>query len=104
MSGTEQKLGEGLQLEERQKTNKPPLYQVFLLNDDYTTMDFVVYVLESIFHRSPVEATEIMLLVHKKGVGLAGVYTRQVAETKIAAAHQLAQDNEFPLKCIMEKE
>ena len=74
------------------------------LADFYTTMDFVVYVLETIFHKSPVEATQIMMHVHKKGVGLAGIYTREIAETKISAVHGLAQENEFPLKCIMEKE
>lgn len=86
-----------------QKTNKPPYYNVFLLNDDYTTMDFVVYVLELVFHKSPVEATQIMLSVHKNGKGLAGVYTREIAETKADSVHKLAREHEFPLKCYMEK-
>ncbi len=104
MSGTRPKREEISGVKERQKTKKPPLYKVFLLNDDYTTMDFVVYVLETIFHKSPVEASQIMMHVHKKGVGLAGIYTREIAETKISAVHGLAQENEFPLKCTMEKE
>jgi ATP-dependent Clp protease adaptor protein ClpS len=98
------KSGEGLETEERRKTRKPSLYRVFLLNDDYTTMDFVVYILERIFGKSPVEAAQVMLHVHKKGVGLAGVYTREIAETKVQAVHELARENEFPLRCIMEKE
>jgi ATP-dependent Clp protease adaptor protein ClpS len=98
------KTGEGLEAEERQETRKPSLYKVFLLNDDYTTMDFVVYILESIFGKSPVEAAQIMLHVHKKGVGLAGVYTREIAETKVQTVHELARENEFPLLCVMEKE
>lgn len=104
MSGSGPKREEISEVKERQKAKKPPLYKVFLLNDDYTTMDFVVYVLETIFHKSPVEATQIMMHVHKRGVGLAGIYTREIAETKISAVHGLAQENEFPLKCIMEKE
>ncbi len=83
---------------------KPPLYSVFLLNDDYTTMDFVIHVLETIFHRPVIEATRIMLHVHKNGKGLAGVYTREIAETKIETVHKIAREHEFPLKCSMEKE
>ena len=91
-------------VEERTRTRKPPLYRVFLLNDDYTTMDFVVLVLEEIFHKSAVEATAIMLHVHKQGKGLAGIYERQIAEAKIAAAHAKARTEGFPLKCTMERE
>lgn len=90
--------------ETRQELKKPPLYRVFLLNDDYTTMDFVVSVLEKVFHKQTVEATQIMLHVHKNGKGLAGTFTREIAETKIAAVHTLAREHEFPLKCTMEKE
>ena len=98
------KPGEELQVKERQKTERPYLYKVFLLNDDYTTMDFVVHVLENVFRKSPVEATRIMLHVHKKGRGLAGVFTRDIAETKIAEVHGLARDHEYPLRCEMERE
>jgi ATP-dependent Clp protease adaptor protein ClpS len=95
---------EELGVKERQKTDRPHLYKVFLLNDDYTTMDFVVHVLESVFRKGPVEATRIMLHVHKKGRGLAGVYARDIAETKIAEVHDLAMENEYPLRCEMERE
>ena len=92
-------------IEERveQKSRKPPYFNVFLLNDDYTTMDFVVHVLERVFHKSPVEATQIMLHVHKKGKGLAGVYSRDIAETKVDKVYRLAKEHEFPLRCSMEK-
>jgi len=86
------------------RTEKPPLFKVVLLNDDYTTMDFVVYVLEQVFHKTPPEAVQIMLSVHKRGAGIAGVYTREIAETKISRVHTLAREKEFPLKCTMERE
>ncbi|MBI5847802.1 MAG: ATP-dependent Clp protease adapter ClpS [Nitrospirae bacterium] len=86
------------------QSKKPPLYAVFLLNDDYTTMDFVIHVLETIFHMPVVEATRIMLHVHKSGRGLAGIYTREIAETKLDTVHKIAREHEFPLKCVMEKE
>lgn len=89
---------------ERQETKEPSLYRVILLNDDYTTMEFVIHVLETVFHKSPVEATQIMLNVHKKGAGLCGVYTREIAETKVVAVHDMAVKNKFPLKCTMEME
>jgi len=98
------KPGEELAVKEKQKTQRPYLYKVFLLNDDYTTMDFVVHVLESIFRKSPVEATSIMLHVHRKGKGLAGVYSKDIAETKIAQVHNLAKENQYPLRCEMERE
>jgi len=85
------------------KIGKPSRYNVFLFNDDYTTMDFVVDILKMIFGKNLTEATQIMLHVHKKGVGLAGVYPREIAETKVEAVHRLSRENEFPLKCIMEK-
>lgn len=87
-----------------EQTDEPQLYRVLLLNDDYTTMDFVIHVLETVFHRTPAEATRIMLHVHKKGAGVCGVYPLDIAEMKVAAVHELAQKNEFPLKCVMEKE
>lgn len=89
---------------ERQKIKTPPLYKVFLLNDDYTTMDFVVHILEKIFSKSSVEAAQIMLHVHKNGKGLAGIYSHEVAETKIDTVHQMSAKNGYPLKCSMEKE
>ena len=104
MGNGESKPGEELEVKERQKTERPYLYKVFLLNDDYTTMDFVVHVLESVFRKNPVEATSIMLHVHKKGRGLAGVFTREIAETKIAEVHSMARDHEYPLRCEMERE
>ncbi|MEK6673574.1 MAG: ATP-dependent Clp protease adapter ClpS [Nitrospirota bacterium] len=85
------------------KKRKPPLYSVFLLNDDYTTMDFVVHILENVFHKHPVEATQIMLHVHKNGRGLAGIYSREIAETKVATVQELSRREGFPLKCRMEK-
>jgi ATP-dependent Clp protease adaptor protein ClpS len=93
-----------VEVEERQETKTPSLYKVYLLNDDYTTMDFVVSILEEVFHKPPVEATQIMLHVHKNGKGLAGVYTREIAETKIETVHELARQNSFPLRCTMERE
>lgn len=95
---------EGLAVKSRPKTKKPSLYKVFLLNDDYTTMEFVVHILEKVFRKSRVEATEIMLQVHKNGKGLAGIYTKDIAETKVANVQELARKNQYPLRCLMEKE
>lgn len=89
--------------QEKLKTKTPKKYRVILLNDDYTTMDFVVKVLESIFGKSPAEAVQIMLQVHNKGKGICGIYTRQIAEAKILKVHDLATSNGFPLKCSMEE-
>lgn len=104
MSDNELKSAEHREAKTREEVKSPSLYNVLLLNDDYTTMDFVVQVLEEVFHKSPVEATQIMLHVHKKGTGLCGVYTRDIAETKVAAVHKLARRRDFPLMCVMEKE
>ena len=90
-------------IKERHETKQPSLYRVLLLNDDYTTMDFVIEILEDVFHKSAVEAAQIMLLVHKNGKGLAGVFTREIAETKIHKVHELSRKKDFPLKCVMEK-
>ncbi|MDI1472026.1 MAG: ATP-dependent Clp protease adapter ClpS [Thermodesulfovibrio sp.] len=97
---------EGIFLEEKQEISidKPNLYRVYLLNDDYTTMDFVVYVLMKIFDKTQLEATAIMLHVHRHGKGLAGIYIKEIAETKVAQVEQLARKNGFPLKCIIEKD
>jgi ATP-dependent Clp protease adaptor protein ClpS len=89
---------------EQVKTRKPPLYKCILLNDDYTPMEFVVEILKSVFHRTQAEATRIMLHVHQNGMGVAGVFPYEVAETKIRAVEELAKENQFPLKCVMEKE
>ncbi|MBI3039836.1 ATP-dependent Clp protease adapter ClpS [bacterium] len=98
------KLNEDAQEKVKQRTKTPSLYKVFLLNDDYTTMEFVVDVLQEIFHKPFMEANEIMLHVHKNGKGLAGIYTREIAETKVTAVHFRARESGFPLKCSMEKE
>ena len=83
---------------------KPNMYRVILLNDDYTTMDFVVEILITVFHKSAVEATRIMLDVHQKGKGIVGVYTFDIARTKIAQVEQMANEREFPLAAVMEPE
>lgn len=94
----------GLILKTKPKTQKPSMYKVLLLNDDYTPMEFVVHVLESIFKKSRQEATDIMLHVHRRGVGVCGIYTFEVAETKVAQVMDFARANEQPLQCTMEKE
>jgi ATP-dependent Clp protease adaptor protein ClpS len=94
----------GVATKSRVQTKKPSLYRVLLLNDDYTPMEFVVFVLERCFNKSVEEATQIMLHVHQHGVGLCGVFTFEVAETKVAQVMDLARRNEHPLQCIMEKE
>jgi ATP-dependent Clp protease adaptor protein ClpS len=88
----------------QRKLKKPKLYKVLLHNDDYTTMEFVVFVLMSVFHRSETDAVQIMLHVHKSGIGVAGVYTYDVAETRIAQVEALARQHEYPLRCSMEEE
>lgn len=80
------------------------MFRVLLHNDDYTTMEFVVDVLMAIFKKTVEEATQIMLNVHKKGIGVCGVYTREIAETKVEAVIRLAHENGYPLRCTMEKE
>lgn len=88
----------------RQETKKPELYRVLLLNDDYTTMDFVVEVLETIFNKQPAEAFRIMMAVHTQGRGLCGLYPHEVAETKVATVIERARENGFPLLAVMEPE
>ena len=98
--------GEGVAVPEvrtARKVQKPRMFKVLLHNDDYTTMEFVVYVLQAVFHRSESDAVQIMLHVHKNGLGVAGVYTREVAETKVTQVEGLARDQEFPLRCTMEE-
>ncbi len=89
---------------EQTKTKKPSLYKCILLNDDYTPMEFVVEILKQIFHKQQAEATRIMLHVHQNGMGVAGVYPYEIAETKIRTVEELAKEAQFPLKCVMEKE
>ena len=89
--------------ETEKKLKKPPLYKVLLHNDDYTTKEFVVQVLQYVFHKEPTEAVQIMLHVHRKGIGVAGVYSYEIAETKVALVESLARQNEYPLKCTMEE-
>jgi ATP-dependent Clp protease adaptor protein ClpS len=96
-------LDHGVVTESEKKLKPPAMYKVLLHNDDYTTMEFVVHVLESVFLRSRAVATEIMLHVHRNGIGVAGVYPYDVAETKIAVVEALAREHEFPLKCSLEE-
>ena len=93
-----------VKLKERVETQKkePELYQVVLLNDDYTTMEFVVNVLESVFQKSPAEAFQIMMHVHRNGRGIAGIYPWEVAETKVETVVSLARESGFPLKAVAE--
>ena len=93
----------GVQVKERATTKKPKMFKVLLHNDHYTTMEFVVWVLIGIFKRSEAEATRIMLHVHQKGMGIAGVYTREIAESKCRKVADLAQINDFPLQCTYEE-
>jgi ATP-dependent Clp protease adaptor protein ClpS len=96
--------GEGLALQEaRPKVKKPPLYKVVLLNDDYTPMDFVVQVLKRFFGLSHDKATTVMLHVHTRGRGVAGVYTYEIAETKVVMVNDYAREHEHPLQCTLEE-
>ena len=89
--------------ESEEKTEEPPLFKVLLHNDDYTTMDFVVHVLQTIFNMTEDQAIQVMLNVHVKGIGIAGTYTYEVAEMKVAKTTAIAREHEFPLLCTMEK-
>ncbi|MDY7030434.1 MAG: ATP-dependent Clp protease adapter ClpS [Thermodesulfobacteriota bacterium] len=96
---------EGLVLSDtEQKVEEPPMYKVFIHNDDYTTMEFVVEILVHVFNKSADEAMITMIKVHREGVGLCGVYTYEVAETKVHTVHTVARQEGFPLKCSMEKD
>ena len=97
-------LEHGIAGKSRPKTKKPSMYKVLMLNDDYTPMEFVIYVLESFFSMSHDEATQVMLHVHQKGVGVCGVFTYEIAETKVNQTMDLAQKNEHPLQCTIEKD
>jgi len=94
----------GVLTDTRTRTQRPPLYKVILLNDDYTPMEFVVYVLEHFFALSHDAAVQVMLTVHQKGMAVVGVFTYEVAETKVTQVMDLARRNQHPLQCTMEKE
>lgn len=94
----------GLLLKTRPKTKKPSMYKVLLLNDDYTPMEFVVHVVEKFFNKNHAEATDVMLHVHRRGVGVCGVYTYEIAETKVAQVMEFARAHEQPLQCTMERD
>lgn len=96
--------GSGLSVEEAKPALKrPPLYKVLLVNDDYTPMEFVVHVLETFFAMTPEKATQIMLHVHTRGVGVCGVFTRDIAETKVSQVNDFSRQNHHPLLCTMEE-
>ena len=86
----------------RPRLKRPPLYRVKLINDDYTTMEFVIAVLQGIFHHSEEKAAQIMMHVHKKGAGICGIFTREIAESKVEQVIQFSQQNKHPLQCTME--
>ena len=94
----------GVMTRTKPKAKKPSLYKVLLLNDDYTPMEFVVHVLETVFGKTGEDAYRIMLHVHQKGVGVCGVYTFEIAETKVTQVMDMAKENGHPLQCTMEKE
>jgi ATP-dependent Clp protease adaptor protein ClpS len=102
--GTERQTGGEVLEKTREQLKKPELFKVLLLNDDYTTMDFVVEILESVFNKGPAEAFRIMMMVHTQGKGLCGVYPFEVAETKVATVVDRARENGFPLRAAMEPE
>jgi len=94
----------GVALETKPKTKRPPMYKVLILNDDFTPMEFVVMVLERFFSLSHAQAIELMLTVHKKGLAVVGVFSHEIAETKVAQVMDYAQRHQHPLQCTMEKE
>jgi ATP-dependent Clp protease adaptor protein ClpS len=108
MSENDKRGGEGpntgVVVKARPKTRKPAMYKVLMLNDDYTPMEFVVHVLERFFQKTREEATRIMLHVHRRGVGVCGVFTYEVAETKVTQVMDLARQNQHPLQCTIEKD
>ena len=90
--------------ETRDETREPSMYRVLLHNDDYTTMEFVIEILMYVFNKSPESAAKIMMNVHKEGIGVCGVFTHEVAETKVDTVHNLARESGYPLRCSMEQE
>ncbi|AOX18068.1 ATP-dependent Clp protease adapter ClpS [Kozakia baliensis] len=101
--GDDDQLQTNVVVRTRPKTRRPAMYKVLMLNDDYTPMEFVVHVLERFFSKSRDEATNIMLNVHKRGVGVCGVFTYEVAENKVTQVMDLARQNQHPLQCTIEK-
>lgn len=93
----------GFAVQSRTATRRPSMYKVLLLNDDYTPMDFVVHVLETFFNKSQDEATNIMLTIHRQGIGVAGIFTFEVAETKVTQVTELARSHQHPLQCAVER-
>jgi len=104
MADNERQRDEEVITESRQKLQKPPLYKVLLHNDNFTTMEFVVFILVTVFQKSESESVRIMLKVHHEGTGVAGVYPYDIAEMKAAKATHLAREREFPLLCTIEEE
>ena len=104
MNGYSPEIEEDVVSEVRDDIDEPSMFKVLLHNDDYTTMEFVVEILMLVFKKSPEDAVRIMLNVHHKGIGICGVYTFEVSETKVNTVHTLARQYGFPLKCTMEKE
>jgi ATP-dependent Clp protease adaptor protein ClpS len=96
--------GTGVVVKAKPKTKKPSMYKVLMLNDDYTPMEFVVHILERFFSKSRQEATRIMMHVHRRGVGVCGVYTYEVAETKVTQVMDFARQHQHPLQCTLEKD
>ena len=101
---TDGNLKEVIEEKTNENITKPPMFVVFLHNDHYTTMEFVIMILIDVFHKSASEATKIMLDVHRKGLGRVGVYTYDIASTKVAQVRQMAKSAEFPLKCTIQEE
>lgn len=104
MADTDRQTGGQILERTKQETRKPEMFKVILLNDDYTTMDFVIEILEGIFHKQPAEAYRIMMAVHTQGKGLCGIYPHEVAETKVATVVERARERGFPLLAAMEPE
>lgn len=104
MSKYDQQVEEITGSQDDSQVKEPPMFKVLLLNDDYTTMEFVVEVLMHVFHKPLEEATQIMLNVHRRGAGVCGVYPHEIAQTKVETVQTLARENGFPLQCIMERE
>ncbi len=103
MSDRHPEFREDLESRTEEDLDEPPMYKVLLHNDDYTTMEFVVEILQDVFHKPPAEAAQIMLRVHKSGTGVCGIFTAEVAETKVELVHHLARKNGYPLQCSMEE-